>query len=216
VIASCPPFTELARAHGGVLMEEDVCLLQIDFMRAHFTGYLPSTEGNEEFCEDIPETGESIFVIDYLHDYLRQMEVDFRIIRDEQDLGIYAQWEDVSIIENLQEVTTFYQAPVIRADGVLTATHEFSETGNFIGIITAKDPQKDKTYHAVFPFTVGGSGLGYIPLIILLALFVQSWYWWQKRKGVNKGAKKEVKEGVNEGVNEGLKESQDSTNNMSA
>jgi len=63
-------------------MTDDVCVMQIGFMRAHFTGYQPSVDGNKEFCEDIPNVVKSVFVIDYLHNYLRKLEVDFRIIKD--------------------------------------------------------------------------------------------------------------------------------------
>ncbi|MDK1024618.1 MAG: hypothetical protein QGD92_10345 [Gammaproteobacteria bacterium] len=158
-------------------MDDDVCMMQIGFMRAHFTGYLPSVAGNEEFCEDIPEVAGSIFVIDYLHDYLRQMEVDFRIVKDSHDLGVYARWEDIAVIEDLERDTVFYQPPLIKADGVLTVAYEFTEAGNYIGIVTAKHPEKQKTYHAVFPFTVGGTSMGYLPWIIFLAVFVQGFYW---------------------------------------
>lgn len=158
-------------------MDEDICIMQIGFMQAHFTGYLPGVSGNEEFCEDIPEVAGSIFVIDYLHDYLRQMEVDFRIIKDSHNLGVYARWEDIAGIEDLEKDTVFYQPPRIKSDGVLTAVYEFLEAGNYIGIVTAKHPEKRKTYNAVFPFTVGGTNMGYLPWIICLAVFVQVFYW---------------------------------------
>lgn len=152
-------------------------MMQIGFMRAHFTGYLPAVKGNEEFCEDIPEVGSSIFVLDYLHDYLREMEVDFRIVKDSQELGVFARWEDIAAIEDLEGDTVFYQPPRKKSDGVLTVAYEFPEAGNYIGIVTAKHPEKQKIYNAVFPFTVGGTSLGYLPWIIFLAVFVQALYW---------------------------------------
>ena len=69
-------------AHGGVGMEDDKCIITIGFLKAHFTGYQPKTNGTEEFCEDIPEVARSVFVIEYLHDFLKKMQVDFRIIKD--------------------------------------------------------------------------------------------------------------------------------------
>ena len=44
-------------AHGGVVFEEDVCVLKIGFLQAHFTGYQPSSRGSEEFCEELPDVG---------------------------------------------------------------------------------------------------------------------------------------------------------------
>jgi hypothetical protein len=177
LIAGCLPFTNNVYAHGGVLMDEDMCIMQIGFMRAHFTGYLPTEKGNEEFCEDIPEVASSIFVIDYLHDYLRTLEVDFRIVKDSQDLGVYARWEDLAPIEDLRSDTVFYQPPLVRPDGVFKVTHEFFEAGNYIGIVTARHPAKQKVYNAVFPFSVGGRSLGFWPWVIFLLVFVQVFYW---------------------------------------
>ena len=45
------------RAHGGVVAEEDICLLRMGFLQAHFTLYLPDSRGAEEFCEELPDVG---------------------------------------------------------------------------------------------------------------------------------------------------------------
>ena len=82
-------------AGGGVVLEDDVCIIWIDFYSAHFTAYQPDSSGNEQFCEDLPDTGETIFVLDYLHQSLKEVPVDFRIIRDVTGLGRYARLEQV-------------------------------------------------------------------------------------------------------------------------
>jgi len=87
-------------------------------------------------------------------------------------------WEDLTRIKNLEKDTVFYQPPQMKPEGVLTISYDFSEAGNYIGIITATDPENhNKTFSAVFPFTVGGKGMGYWPLIIFLAVFIQTFYW---------------------------------------
>ena len=164
-------------AHGGVAFEEDVCLINIGFLKAHFTLYQPLTSGSEEFCEDIPEVSDSVFVLDYLHDFLREMPVDFRIIRDVTDIGVYASWDDVVSIPNLDEVTEFYQKPIIVREGVFKVSHPFSTKGSFIGIVTAQHPVEDKTYHAVFHFQVGGANYGTIPYFVAGILVLQLLYW---------------------------------------
>lgn len=169
-------------AHGGVVFEEDRCVLQIGFLTAHFTGYQPQLEGSDEFCEDIPNVGESIFVIDYLHNFLKEMEVDFRIIRDASNLGIYAKWEDIEAMEDIEANTVFYQAPSIESDGVYTASHNFAEKGGYIGIVTAQHPSKDTNYQAVFYFQVGGANYGYLPLFVAFLIAAQGLYWWSNRR----------------------------------
>ncbi len=166
-----------AVAHGGVAFEEDGCVIQIGFLKAHFTGYQPASRGNKEFCEDIPDVAESVFVIDYLHDFLKQLPVDFRIIEDVNNFGVFAKWDDIAALEDIDRDTVFYQPPVTRSDGVLTVEYDFQKPGSYIGIVTARHPTEDKIYTAVFQFQVGGSDYGYLPLIIGLIVLFQALYW---------------------------------------
>jgi hypothetical protein len=60
--------------------------------------------------------------------------------------------------------------PTIRADASLKIEHDFTQKGEYIGIVTAGHPSKDLVYTAIFPFEVGASNFSYlIPLILLLA-----------------------------------------------
>lgn len=133
--------------------------MTIGFYTAHFTAYQPATSGNEEFCEDLPETGESIFVLDYLHDSLKEVPVDFRIIRDVTGSGRFAKWEDVEKLGDIEPHTVFYQPPLVRPDGSYRVSFEFAEKGAYIGIVTAGHPSNDKIYYSVFPFSVGETKL---------------------------------------------------------
>lgn len=164
-------------AHGGVVLEEDRCLINIGFLTAHFTVYQPETRANEEFCEDIPDVTGSVFVMEYLHDFLREMPVDFRIIRDVNDVGEFARWEDVQAIEDLEAATVFYQPPVIQANGNYTVDYAFDEKGTYIGIVTASHPDGERQYNAVFFFQVGGPEWGTIPLFVGLLIALQLIYW---------------------------------------
>ena len=177
-------------AHGGVVMEEDQCVIDIGLFRAHFTIYQPETRASEEFCEEVPDLGEAIFVMDYLHGSLRDMPVTFRIIRDVNDRQKYARWDDIEQMADLESATVFYQGPRIEPAGSLTARHAFDQGGWYIGIVTTRQPGVDKEYHAVFGFHVGGKGWGYWPVLLLLAVLVQLHFWisggglrrWRARK----------------------------------
>jgi hypothetical protein len=166
-----------ASAHGGVVLEEDLCVIELGFFRAHFTIYQPETRGSEEFCEDIPDVTETIFVMDYLHDSMREVPVDFRIIRDVQDLGVFAKWEDVEKIEDIASATVFYQPPVTRRDAVFQVEHRFAEAGQYIGIVTTRHPTLERTYNTVFPFRVGGSDHRVLALFIVLVVLIQGHFW---------------------------------------
>ncbi len=182
---------EPAFAHGGVVLEEDLCVINIGYFKAHFKIYLPRERQHEEFCEDIPLTGESVFVMEYLHAGLGEVLIDFRVIRNVTGLGRFARWEDVTQLQDLEEATVLYHPPAV-VPGVFSVLHEFDSPGEFIGVVTAELPDGDTLYTAVFPFEVGFTGFGYWPLLVVLALLVQAnlWYlsgglsrWRERRAG---------------------------------
>ena len=170
-------------AHGGVAFgEEDLCLITVGFLKAHFTIYQPQQSGAEEFCEDVPTVGESVFVMNYMHAFMREMPVDFRIVEDVNKVGLFASWEDIESMDDVESHTLFYQLPTVHPEGVYTVNYKFNEPGIYIGVVTAKNPNEDKIYHAVFPFRVGGTNYGYLPLFVLLLIVAQAAYWYINRR----------------------------------
>ena len=159
-------------AHGSVSNEDDLCAIQIGYYRAHFKIYLPRTRQHRDYCEDLPGTGESVFVMEYLHPGLGEIPVDFRIIRDTTGMGRFAQLEHVEALGDLDPLTVFYQPPTVKPD-VFTVMHNFERPGEFIGIVTAVPDGGGEPYAAVFPFRVGFIGFGYWPIIVLLVLALQ-------------------------------------------
>ena len=158
------------QAGGGLVLEDDVCIIWIDFYSAHFTAYQPVSSGNTQFCKDLPDTGETIFVLDYLHQSLKEVPVDFRIIRDVTGQGQYVRLKHVEEIEDIDQHTIFYQAPIVRPDASLKIEYDFKQEGAYIGIVSAGHPSTDMIYTAVFPFEVGASSFAYgLPLALLLA-----------------------------------------------
>lgn len=166
---------QTAYAHGGVVADGDLCIIKVNYLRGHFKIYQPRIDGHKEYCEDLPNATESVFVMEYLHNGLGKASVDFRIIRDVTGQGRFARWEDIAEIEDLDGATVFYREPRIDPD-VFTAVHEFAEEGAYIGIVTANVDGEQRIYRAVFPFEVGFTGLGYWPLFIVLMLVVQIQY----------------------------------------
>jgi hypothetical protein len=162
-------------AHGGVVEEADQCVIKINYFKGHFKIYQPLTDGHTEYCEDLPNATESVFVMEYLHDSMAEVPIDFRIIRDVTGKGRFARWEDVAQIESLAAATVFYQEPVVEPD-VFTVVHEFEQEGDYIGIVTLGSKDSGKVYRAVFPFEVGFTGLGYWPYIVGLLIVIQLQY----------------------------------------
>lgn len=184
----CLPFSQQAAdAHGSVSAEDDLCAIKIGYFKAHFKIYLPRTKQHKDYCEDIPEKGEAVFVMEYMHSGLGEIPIDFRIIRDVTGMGKFARWEDVQEIGDLDAVTEFYQSASVVPD-VFTVLYQFDEPGDYIGIVNATPPD-GRAYTAVFPFEVGFTGFGYWPLILVLAIALQLNYWYMNGR-LTRGGKR--------------------------
>ena len=166
-----------AAAHGSVTPEDDLCIMRIGYYQAHFKIYLPATRGHKEYCEDIPDTGETIFIMEYEHSGLAVVPIDFRIIRNVTDQGIFTALEDIQAIDDLEAVTVIHHDAAIQRD-VFTIMYDFQEQGEFVGIVNVQNPDTGKVYTAVFPFEVGFAGLGWWPWFVLMAVFLQLNYLW--------------------------------------
>lgn len=166
-----------AHGHGSVAAEDDRCIISINFMAAHFTVFQPEAAGNEEYCENVPDVTRSVFIMEYLHDLLGEMRIDFRIIRDINGVGRYASWEDIEAIADLEAATVHYEPPRIEDGGFYQTSYVFNEPGSYIGVVTAEHPTEDRQYNAVFWFRVGGRPLGTLPLFVALVLVLQLGYW---------------------------------------
>ena len=133
-----------ARAHGGLAMDEDKCKLRVGRYTMHFVGYQPeSPSGPREFCEDIPEIGRTIVVLDYLNDELRDLPTEVRIIKDR---GGDAQLDDITVL---------HIPPKVYASGSLNFELNFREPGKFVGLVSVGE--NGSRMVSRFPFSVGRS-----------------------------------------------------------
>ena len=124
-----------AQAHGGVSMEDDKCIMKIGALRAHFTGYQPEKRATQEFCEDFPETGRAIIVIDYVSRALRNQAVEFRVLNDTKKLEAGARYEDLGSPQEIEAATLVHVPPQVYPRGTLNFEHRFDEPGWYIGMI---------------------------------------------------------------------------------
>jgi hypothetical protein len=121
-------------------MDKDMCKLRVGAYTMHFVGYQPESAAATEFCEDIPATGRTVVVLDYIDAELRDLPAEVRIIRD---TGSEA---------NLDEITVFHLPPAVHPTGSLHFEHVFPEPGRFVGLVTVGSADK---LVSRFPFSVG-------------------------------------------------------------
>lgn len=177
LLASTLPLESPVHAHGSVTPDEDLCIIRIGFFKAHFKVYLPETHGHRDFCEDLPAIGDSVFVMEYEHDGLASVPIDFRIIRNVTGQGRFTNQDHIAGIGDLDDVTIYHHPPAIQPD-VFMVKHTFAKPGEFVGIITVQRTDGDGEYMAVFPFEAGYTGLGYWPWIIAGLILLQLNYLW--------------------------------------
>src|SRR5664279_921157 len=71
-----------AYAHGGVGMQDNRCVLRIGPDLMFFTGYQPQNS-REEFCDDVPNIGQTVVALDMQELELRNMLTEIRLIKDD-------------------------------------------------------------------------------------------------------------------------------------
>lgn len=122
--------------HGALSGDADTCTLAIGPFKMHFTGYQPTESGNQEFCEDIPATGQTIIVLESMDAQLRDMQVAAQIVSQAEGEGVVL---DQPFRSN--------------ARGSITLMHTFPVKGGFVGLVTVRGDETE--YVAEFPFSVG-------------------------------------------------------------
>jgi hypothetical protein len=136
---------ERAQAHGGVSIDQGQCVMKLGPDQMTFTGYQPQ-KSREQFCDDIPDVGETIVVLDAQQNELRDMAIEMRVLRN------VGQKDDS---ENLEANTETFIAPKKYKTGTLNFSYDFKNKGNFIGLVKAVSDDGTKVYVSRFPFSVG-------------------------------------------------------------
>ncbi|MDC0067572.1 hypothetical protein OAL10_02060 [Gammaproteobacteria bacterium] len=181
LLVFCLALAQQTMGHGSMTPEGDICILEIGYLKAHFKTYLPRSYGHEQFCEVLPEASEAVFVMEYEHDSLADMLIEFRVIRELTGKREFTREKDIEKIDDLESVTVAYHPPHREPD-VFSITHRFEEPGWYVGIITAKSQELDETYVAVFPFEVGFTGYRYWPLMAFALLLLGSAMYYDSRR----------------------------------
>jgi hypothetical protein len=141
-LAALLAWSPRSSGHGGLSMDEDTCKLRVGRYVMHFVGYQPdSPSGPREFCEDIPSTGRTIVVLDYVDPELRDLPTEVRVIRDTG-----------SAPQPLDEVTVLHLPPRLYPTGSLNFELDFAQPGRFVGLVTVGGTEK---FESRFPFSVG-------------------------------------------------------------
>ena len=125
-------------------LDKNFCILKFGTYGMHLTEYQPDTSDRQELCGDIPSTGRTVVVLDFIEGELRSLPVEVRVIKDtgsEQDL---------------QAITVVHLPARVYTGGFINFEYSFSQPGKFIGIITVRGKEE---HVARFPISVGEGGM---------------------------------------------------------
>jgi hypothetical protein len=153
-----------------------------------FTGYQPQNS-REEFCDDVPNAGQTVVALDMQETELRSMLTEIRLIKDD---GTHTQMNGLPFLTDaelankaaLDAVSIAYFPPKKYPTGTLTFENTFTENGKYIGIVTVRNEQGE-TYVSQFPFVVGQQfskniGIYAMMLAALIAAVYGLWRYSQK------------------------------------
>jgi len=125
-------------------LDKNFCILKFGPYGMHLTEYQPDTSDRQELCGDVPSTGRTVVVLDFIEGELRSLPIEVRVIKDtgsEQDL---------------QAITILHLPPKVYTGGFINFEHSFSQPGKFIGMITVGGKEE---HIARFPISVGEGGV---------------------------------------------------------
>ncbi|ORU89478.1 MAG: hypothetical protein A6F71_00490 [Cycloclasticus sp. symbiont of Poecilosclerida sp. M] len=178
--------------HGGVMNEGNECKLRVGPYVMNFSGYQPSNKVSQQFCDDMPTVGKSIIVLDFIDNKLRDMTVNFRVIKS--DVAALGTDEDGIINDDELAQTPHFEIPAKQyPTGTMTISQDFTEKGHFIGYVVVEG--ENEKFISRFPFSVGYPKPGIpaalkAPIAVFLIIIIIM-VWLARRKPVVLNAKKE-------------------------
>ena len=133
-----------AQAQHGHELATDTCILHIGPYKMYFNSYQPEVYYDRQFCQELPATGNTVLVLDYVEQELRSLPIEVRIIKDtgsEQDL---------------EAITLVHLPAKIYPTGSIDVKYNFDKPGKFVGLVSLGEKQE---HVSRFPFSVGEAGV---------------------------------------------------------
>jgi len=115
----------VAAAHGAVNGEDDPCLRRIGEQVVHFNAYQPQYQLRDQYCTDIPQSGDTFLVVDLVDPALRHELVGMRVVK-----GNGSKETDDQIVADIR--------PSTHPDGILRGEVRLDEGLYTVTIATGK------------------------------------------------------------------------------
>jgi len=145
-------------AHGGASVDTDQCRVQVGSHLVHFTAYQPQLTGTTEYCNNIPELGQSTIVFDYEGKALRNMTVEFEITKEPEGTRF------------------FYSPPATHSNGTFNQNLNFTEAGKYLVHVTLVNEGQKIDAHIPFTVGKGAAGVQTSTIVVVLTLLIAVLY----------------------------------------
>lgn len=132
------PFS--AQAQHGHELATDTCVLHIGPYKMYFNSYQPDTYYDRQFCQELPGTGNTVLVLDYVEQELRSLPVEIRLIRD------------TGSEDNLEALTVTHLPAKVYPTGSIDVKYNFDKPGRFVGLVSVGEKRE---HVSRFAFSVG-------------------------------------------------------------
>jgi len=147
-----------AWSHGGASVDTDQCRVVIGAHQVHFTAYQPQLTGSTEFCNSIPELGQTTIVFDYEGKALRNMTVEFEITKEPEGTRI------------------FYQEPSTHSTGTFNTNLNFTQPGKYRAHITLVNEGQKVDEHIGFAVGTNQSSMSNSTIFVIGVILVAVLY----------------------------------------
>jgi hypothetical protein len=153
-----------ALAQHGHELAADTCVLHLGPYKLYFNSYQPDIYYDKQFCQEIPGTGNTVLVFDFVEQELRSLPVEVRIIRD------------TGSDQNIEAATVVHLPPKIYPTGSIDVKYNFDTPGKFIGMVSIGEKQE---HLSRFGFSIGQTGavshfthymVIFVPLAVAIAI----------------------------------------------
>lgn len=169
--------------HGGVANDGNECKLSVGPYMMSFSGYQPENNVSKQFCDDMPGVGKSIIVLDFIDNKLRDMTVNFRVLKT--DSAAEGNADDAKVNDAELAQVPFFEIPAKHyPTGSMTISQNFKEKGHFIGYVIIEG--ENEKFISRFPFSVGLPPAGIpkaleIPIIaFIIVVIIMIWFFRKK------------------------------------
>lgn len=141
-------------AHAQIKAEHPrFCVMSVGPTQMMFSAF-QENKTDEIFCQNVPETGRTMIILDARQPELRGLSIEVWLLRD---VG-QKDWRDAL------DATMIAHLPAkkyLAENGTTSFTHDFDKEGDYIAVVRAASEDGAKDYTGLYRFSVGGSILWY-------------------------------------------------------